>query len=68
MVGGGIVYDIVQDPNVNNRSYLAVKIKYDLATKTAVVLEVTPFPDKTAGLTIMMGKENLKYLCEKKRS
>lgn len=63
-----IVYDVIQNPDVKNRSFLAVKIKYDLKTNQAVIVETREFQDKAAGLTIQMNKENLKYLFERNRS
>jgi len=59
------VYDVIQDPSTKSRQFLMVKIKYDLDTKTAAIVDVMPFQDKAAGLTIQMDKENRKYLYEK---
>jgi carbonic anhydrase len=59
-----ITYDIIQDPDVQGRSFLIVKIKYDIKTKTAVVIDIMPFQNKTVGLTIQKDKENLKYFYE----
>lgn len=61
-------YDVVQDPATNSRSFLIVKIKYDITTKQATVVEVRPFHDKAAGLSMVMDKENRKYLFERNRS
>lgn len=61
------VIDVIQDPTKKTRSFLAVKIKYDLVTKTASVVEILPFEDKTAGLSIQMGSKNLEVLFEKNR-
>lgn len=63
-----VAYDVVQDPSTKSRSYVMVKIRYDLNTRQAVVEEVRPFEDKAAGLTIQMDKENRKYLFERNRS
>lgn len=64
----GTVYDVIQDPDKKGRNFIMVKIKYDLATKTAAIVEVREFLDKAAGLSIQMDKESRKYLFEKNRS
>lgn len=61
----GVVYDVVQDPSTKSRAFLMVKIKYDIETKQAVVEEVVKFGDKTAAFSMVMDKENRKYLFEK---
>lgn len=61
------VYDVIQNPNSKSRDFLIVKIKYDLETKEAAVLEVREFQDKAAGLTIQIDKENRKYLFNKNK-
>jgi hypothetical protein len=58
-------YDVVQDPSIQSRSFLILKIKYDLATKTAAIIDVVPFPDKAAALTMQRDRENLKYFYER---
>ena len=63
-----VAYDVIQDPNSKSRAFIMVKIAYDLETKTAKIVEVRPFGDKAAGLSITMDKENRKYLFEKNRS
>lgn len=60
-----VTYDVIQNPDTKSREYLIIKIKYDLTTKTASVVGVKPFNDKVAGMTIIMDKENRKYLYEK---
>jgi carbonic anhydrase len=60
-----VVYDVIQNPDTKSRSYLIVRIKYDIKTKEAVVTDVNTFEDKTAGLTMQLDKENKKYLFEK---
>lgn len=61
------VYDVIQDPDTNSRSFIMVKIEYDLKSKKAQLVEVRPFQDKAAGLGIVMDKENRKYLFEKNK-
>lgn len=58
-------FDLIQDPNTSSRSFIALKIKYNPETKQAAVVETFPFPDKTTGLSIVMDKENRKYIFEK---
>jgi hypothetical protein len=59
------VYAIVQDPNVKGRSFIMVKIKFNLESNQATIVGKCPFPDKAAGLSIIMQLENHKYLFEK---
>jgi hypothetical protein len=59
-----ITYDIIQDPATQSRAFLIVKIKYDLNTKLAKIVDVIPFPNKAVGLTMQRDKENLKYFYE----
>lgn len=61
----GVTYDVIQNPDTKSRDYLILKIKYDLETRTAAIVEVKPFNDKVAGMSIIMDKENRKYLFEK---
>ena len=60
-----VVYDIVQDPRVKGRSFLIVKISYDVETMTAKLEHASPFADKTVALSVSLDKENRKYLFEK---
>jgi hypothetical protein len=63
-----VTYDVIQDPSTTSRQFLIVKIKYDLDTKQATVVEVRPFQDKAVGMIIIKDKESRKYLFEKNRS
>jgi hypothetical protein len=62
-----VAYDVIQDPSTTSRQFLIVQIKYDLETKKAVISEVRPFSDKTAGLSIQMNKENIKFLFDRNK-
>lgn len=61
-------YDVIQDPSTKSRAFLIVKIQYDIKTKKAAVVEVKPFDDKAAGLTMNLDKQNRKYLFERNRN
>lgn len=60
-----VTYDVIQNPSTKSRDYLIVKIKYDLENNNATIVEVKPFIDKVAGMSMLMDKENRKYLFEK---
>jgi len=63
-----VIYDVIQDPTKTNREFLILKLKYNLDTKEAAIVDVQKFQDKTAGLSIQLAKENLKYLFEKNKN
>ena len=60
-------YDVVQDPSTNSRSFLMIKIKYDLENRKAEIEDIIKFNDKTAAFGMIMDKENRKYLYEKNK-
>lgn len=62
------VIDVIQDPTTKSRSYQYVKIKYNPATKQAIVETITPCIDKTTGYAMILDKDNRKYLFEKSNS
>jgi hypothetical protein len=58
-------YSIIQDPSAKNRSFIMIKIKFNVETGEAQIVGKCPFPDKAAGLTIQRQLANNKYLFEK---
>lgn len=58
-------FDVIQDPSTKSRQFLIVKLKYNLDTKQASVVDVAPFQDKAAGLAITNDKTNLKFFYDK---
>jgi len=60
-------YDVFQDPSKRGRHFIMVKLQYNPDTKEAVVVDIRPFEDKTAGLSFVMDKDNRKYLFDKCR-
>lgn len=58
-------YTVFQDPEKKGRHFKMVKILYNPVTNKAIIDGIRFFEDKTAGLAIDRGVENLEYLYNK---
>lgn len=69
-----VAYDVIQDPNSQTRNFIIVKLVYDLfkkledGTYSASVVEVRPFDDRGAAMSMIKDKETRKFFFEKNRS
>lgn len=59
------VYVVTENPDKKSKEYLIVKIKYDIVSKRAEVVESRKLDQKVIGMRFPIEQENLKYYFNK---
>ena len=60
-----VVYVVQTNPKLKGRNYLISKLKYDIVSKKALVVETRTLVQKEVGMRFPTEQQNLKYFYEK---